>query len=64
MENDEDMLDFFAGCVMVGDWAARSTDMGKGVYAAEDRARTYYTQARAMLQVRKEFIGQGEANSD
>ena len=39
-------------------------DMGKGVYAAEDRARTYYTQARAMLQVRKEFIGQGETNSD
>ena len=63
MGNDEDMLDFYAGCVMVGDIAHRGNC---GPYAEPNvldaRSASYYKQAQSMLRVRKEFLK--DANDD
>ena len=55
MENDEDMLDFFAGMTLVGMASDENHGIGNPKYA-DHLSRLCYVQAQSMLRVRKEFL--------
>ena len=63
MDDYEDMLDFFAGMTLVGMASDENNGVGNPIYA-ETLSRLCYVQAQSMLRVRKEFINQGEPQSD
>ena len=63
MDNYEDMLDFFASMTLVGMASDENNGIGNPKYA-DHLSRLCYVQAQSMLRVRKEFINQGEPQSD